>query len=141
MPRDYYAKSRCDVLLKHIAVPTLIVSANNDPLVPAHLLPHAADVSDAVTLEITRGRRTSRICQRPLALVNKVLVGDEDTGVSGPALFAGRCELGVAVAFNQPSPPATFPQGEERRRPSMGPQRGSDRPARHGGQDRCRPRR
>ncbi len=52
---DYYAKSRCDVLLKHIAVPTLIVSANNDPLVPAHLLPHAADVSDAVTLEITEG--------------------------------------------------------------------------------------
>lgn len=52
---DYYAKCRSDVLLKHIAVPTLIVNANNDPLVPARLLPCAADVSDKVTLEITDG--------------------------------------------------------------------------------------
>jgi len=52
---DYYAKTRSDVLLKHIAVPTLIVNANNDPLVPVHLIPHARDVSDTVTLEITDG--------------------------------------------------------------------------------------
>jgi predicted alpha/beta-fold hydrolase len=52
---DYYAKSRCDVLLKHIVVPTLVVCAKNDPLVPAHLLPQAGDVSGQVTLEITEG--------------------------------------------------------------------------------------
>ena len=33
--QDYYAKTRSDVLLKHVAVPTLILNANNDPLVPA----------------------------------------------------------------------------------------------------------
>jgi len=52
---DYYAKTRSDVLLKHVAVPTLIVNANNDPLVPLHLLPHAREMSDKVTLEITNG--------------------------------------------------------------------------------------
>jgi predicted alpha/beta-fold hydrolase len=52
---DYYAKTRTDVLLKHVAVPTLILNANNDPLVPRRLIPHARDVSDKVTLEITAG--------------------------------------------------------------------------------------
>jgi hypothetical protein len=41
------------VLLKHVAVPTLILNARNDPLVPAHLIPRQRDVSDKVTLEIT----------------------------------------------------------------------------------------
>jgi predicted alpha/beta-fold hydrolase len=52
---DYYAKTRSDVLLKYVAVPTLIVNADNDPLVPAHLIPHPRDVSDKVMLEITNG--------------------------------------------------------------------------------------
>jgi len=52
---DYYARTRSDVLLKHVAVPTLIVNAHNDPFVPAHLIPHPGDVSDKVTLEVTRG--------------------------------------------------------------------------------------
>ncbi len=52
---DYYAKTRSDVLLKHVAVPTLILNARNDPLVPAHLIPHKRDVSDQVKLEITDG--------------------------------------------------------------------------------------
>lgn len=52
---DYYAKTRSDVLLKHVAVPTLILNANNDPLVPAHLIPQPPDVSDKVTLETTDG--------------------------------------------------------------------------------------
>jgi hypothetical protein len=52
---DYYAKTRSDVLLKHVAVPTLIVNASDDPLVPAHLVPHPHDLSEKVTLEITRG--------------------------------------------------------------------------------------
>jgi hypothetical protein len=50
---DYYAKTRSDMLLKHVAVPTLILNARNDPLVPAHLIPRKRDVSRNVTLEIT----------------------------------------------------------------------------------------
>ncbi len=50
---DYYAKTRCDNLLKYVSVPTLIVNARNDPLVPAHLIPDVCNVSDHVTLEIT----------------------------------------------------------------------------------------
>jgi len=52
---DYYAKTRSDLLLKHVAVPTLIVNAHNDPLVPAHLIPQPGEVSDKVRLEITDG--------------------------------------------------------------------------------------
>jgi hypothetical protein len=52
---DYYARTRSDELLKHVVVPTLIVNANDDPLVPLHLIPQADDVSDKVTLEITNG--------------------------------------------------------------------------------------
>jgi predicted alpha/beta-fold hydrolase len=52
---DYYARNRSDILLKHIDVPTLIVNANDDPLIPAHALPHSNDVSDKVKLEITDG--------------------------------------------------------------------------------------
>jgi predicted alpha/beta-fold hydrolase len=52
---DYYAKSRSDVLLKHIRVPTLIVNANDDPLVPVRVVPHARDISEKVTLEVTDG--------------------------------------------------------------------------------------
>ena len=79
---DYYAKCRCDVLLKHIAVPTLILSAKDDPLVPAHRLPTAADVSDSVALEITKdGGHVGFVSgRRPWA--GEVLVGDEDTAVS-----------------------------------------------------------
>ena len=31
---DYYARTQSDLLLKHVAVPTLILNASNDPLVP-----------------------------------------------------------------------------------------------------------
>jgi predicted alpha/beta-fold hydrolase len=52
---DYYAKTRSDVLLRHVTVPTLILNAHDDPLVPTHLIPHPRDLSDKVTLEITEG--------------------------------------------------------------------------------------
>ena len=52
---DYYIKTRSDVLLNHVAVPTLIVNAHNDPLVPVHLIPPPCNISDKVTLEITSG--------------------------------------------------------------------------------------
>ena len=50
---DYYAKTRSDTLLDYVSVPTLIVNARNDPLVPAHLIPDTYNVSDHVTLEIS----------------------------------------------------------------------------------------
>jgi len=50
---DYYARTRSDVLLKHVAVPTLIVNARNDPLVPIHAIPRPSDLSPQVTLELT----------------------------------------------------------------------------------------
>ncbi|NUQ62296.1 MAG: alpha/beta fold hydrolase [Pirellulales bacterium] len=50
---DYYAKTRCDTLLRYVSVPTLIVNARNDPLVPACLIPDAQSVSGHVTLEIS----------------------------------------------------------------------------------------
>ena len=50
---DYYAKTRSDTLLNHVSVPTLIINARNDPLVPAHLIPDKHDIPDQVTLEIS----------------------------------------------------------------------------------------
>lgn len=51
---DYYAKTRTDLLLRHVMVPTLLLNARNDPLVPSHLIPRRRDVSKQVTLEVTR---------------------------------------------------------------------------------------
>jgi len=50
---DYYAKTRSDELLSCVSVPTLIVNARNDPLVPPRLIPDQADLPDDMTLEIT----------------------------------------------------------------------------------------
>ena len=70
---DYYAKTRSDVLLKHVAVPTLILNANNDPLVPAQPDPTAARRLRQSDFGDHRRRRASRFCFRPLALVAAVL--------------------------------------------------------------------
>jgi len=50
---DYYTQTRCDRLLKHVSVPTLIINARNDPLIPARLIPDQSEVSDHVTMEIS----------------------------------------------------------------------------------------
>ena len=52
--QDYYARTRTDLLLRHVMVPTLLLNARNDPLVPAFLIPRRGDLSDHVTLEVTR---------------------------------------------------------------------------------------
>ncbi len=49
---DYYAQASSLPWLRHIAVPTLIVNALDDPLVPRTTLPTAGDLSPAVTLEL-----------------------------------------------------------------------------------------
>ena len=97
---DYYAKTRSDVLLKHVAVPTLIVNARNDPLVPAHLIPHPRHLGPGEAGDY-RWRRPSRFCQRPLALVAAFLAGDARAGISRLVLagrrFAG-CHAGITRA-------------------------------------------
>lgn len=49
--QDYWTRSSSKPWLRHIAVPTLLLNARDDPFLPAHALPDAADVSAAVTLE------------------------------------------------------------------------------------------
>lgn len=48
---DYWQRSAARPWLKHIAIPTLILNARNDPMVPAASLPGQAEVSPQVTLE------------------------------------------------------------------------------------------
>ncbi len=47
---DYYRRAQAKPLLGGIRRPTLLLNARNDPFMPAHALPHAAQVSDAVYL-------------------------------------------------------------------------------------------
>lgn len=51
---DYYEKASSLPSLNHIAVPTLIVNALDDPIVPRDSLPGPDDLSPKVTLELTR---------------------------------------------------------------------------------------
>jgi hypothetical protein len=46
---DYYTRASSKPLLAHIAVPTLLLNARNDPFLPAQALPAAAELSSAVT--------------------------------------------------------------------------------------------
>ena len=48
---DYWTRASAKPLLGHIAVPTLMINARNDPFLPAAALPAADEVSPAVTLE------------------------------------------------------------------------------------------
>lgn len=48
---DYWARASAKPLLRDIAVPALLLNAQNDPFLPAQFLPTAADVSSWVELE------------------------------------------------------------------------------------------
>ncbi|MGH8428540.1 MAG: YheT family hydrolase [Gammaproteobacteria bacterium] len=50
---DYYERTSCLPWLRRIAVPTLIVNALDDPLIPRETLPAATDLSPSVTLELS----------------------------------------------------------------------------------------
>ena len=53
---DYWTRASSKPLLGHIAVPTLILNARDDPFLPETSLPAASEVSAAVTIEFpTRG--------------------------------------------------------------------------------------
>jgi hypothetical protein len=51
---DYYERNRTDVLARHIRIPTRIINTDDDPLIPQELIPAPRDVSEHVTLQITR---------------------------------------------------------------------------------------
>lgn len=48
---DYWMRSSCKQFLRHIAVPTLVVNARNDPFLPESALATPWQVSERVTLE------------------------------------------------------------------------------------------
>lgn len=48
---DYWTRASSKPWLAHVALPTLVVNARNDPFVPGASLPSAADVARAVVLE------------------------------------------------------------------------------------------
>ncbi|MGR9085488.1 MAG: hydrolase [Gammaproteobacteria bacterium] len=52
---DYYLRSSSRSFLKHIAVPTLVIQAVDDPFMTEAVLPAADELSPAVYFEITRG--------------------------------------------------------------------------------------
>ncbi|HEZ0667073.1 TPA: alpha/beta fold hydrolase [Neisseria meningitidis] len=47
---DYYRRTSCKPLLKHVAKPLLLLNAANDPFLPPEALPRTDEVSEAVTL-------------------------------------------------------------------------------------------
>lgn len=49
---DYYARSSCRPYLHRIRVPTLIINALDDPLVPVETVPGAEELSPSVRLEL-----------------------------------------------------------------------------------------
>jgi len=51
---DYYERSSSKQFLKSIAVPTLMLQARDDPFLPEDALPQEADLSNTVTLEVSR---------------------------------------------------------------------------------------
>ncbi|MBI1998598.1 MAG: hypothetical protein HYS66_19285 [Deltaproteobacteria bacterium] len=51
---DYWQRSSSKPWLRRIRVPTLMISARNDPFFPGDALPTAAEVSDRVALEFSQ---------------------------------------------------------------------------------------
>jgi predicted alpha/beta-fold hydrolase len=52
---DYWTRASSKPLLQHIAVPTLIINARNDPFLPQPALPQTHEVAAVVTLEYPVG--------------------------------------------------------------------------------------
>ncbi|MFC3033350.1 hydrolase [Pseudoalteromonas fenneropenaei] len=50
---DYYDKASGQAFLRHIAIPTLLIHAEDDPMLSAQAIPRAEQVSDSVTLAVS----------------------------------------------------------------------------------------
>jgi predicted alpha/beta-fold hydrolase len=51
---DYYAKCSSKQFLKHISIPTLIIHAKDDPFMDERILPQKEELSESVTLELSK---------------------------------------------------------------------------------------
>lgn len=51
--KDYYAKSSSKKYLRQIKIPTLIISAKDDPFLPQEAIPNLSEVSSCVDLQIS----------------------------------------------------------------------------------------
>lgn len=49
---DYWTRASSKPLLKHVAAPTLMINAQNDPFLPCGALPAASEVAPAITLDL-----------------------------------------------------------------------------------------
>ena len=68
---DYYAQASSRQYLKHIATPTLLIHASDDPFLPPASIPVAADLAADVTLELAaRGGHVGFVAE-PLAGVTE----------------------------------------------------------------------
>ena len=63
--RDYWTRASSKPWLAHIALPTLIINARNDPFIPARSLPRSVEVSRAVVLEQPRHGGHAGFAQGP----------------------------------------------------------------------------
>ncbi|MGB1010187.1 MAG: hydrolase [Thiolinea sp.] len=64
---DYYERCSCAQFLPDIHTPTLILHSADDPFMTADVIPSSVDMSDAVTLELSRnGGHVGFIAQRPV---------------------------------------------------------------------------
>jgi predicted alpha/beta-fold hydrolase len=52
---DYWTRASSKPWLRHVAVPTLMINARDDPFLPRHALPDADEVSPAVALDFPDG--------------------------------------------------------------------------------------
>ncbi|MBX3668249.1 MAG: alpha/beta hydrolase, partial [Rhodocyclaceae bacterium] len=52
---DYWTRASSKPVLRHIALPTLVLHARNDPFVPPPSLPAREELPPSVTLEVTDG--------------------------------------------------------------------------------------
>ena len=51
---DYYTQTSCLGYLKHISTPTLILQAENDPMIPMKAWPNKSDLSSCIRFVITK---------------------------------------------------------------------------------------
>jgi len=52
--KEYYTKSSSRQFLKNIQVPTLLLQAANDPFMPTEVIPKDDELSETITLEVSR---------------------------------------------------------------------------------------
>ncbi len=50
--KDYYAQSSCLQFLPHIQIPTLLINAEDDPIIPKEVIPKRTELNAQITLDL-----------------------------------------------------------------------------------------